>query len=171
MEFQTKSRLTKEDIKQYLRFWNRTLNGMVNSRFMIAAALLLATLIYLSFRAEGGFFAGFQKYGILWGLLFGFVYLFVMRHYWDYKQLSALREIEFERNFREDGIESIQPFTVQNFEYAGISDVYHHGNSFYLLMPYRVAMILPERCFTQGDPAAFGAFIAEKTGLEVKEIK
>ena len=30
--------------------------------------------------------------------------------------------------------------------------------------------ILPERCFTQGDPAAFGRFMAEKTGLTVKEI-
>ena len=28
-----------------------------------------------------------------------------------------------------------------------------------------------ERCFIQGDPAAFGGFLAEKTGLEVKEIQ
>ena len=34
-----------------------------------------------------------------------------------------------------------------------------------------MAIVIPERCFIQGDPAAFGAFLAEKTGLEVKEIK
>ena len=171
MEFQIKSRLTKEDIRQYLRFWNRTMNGMVNRRIMIGTALLLASLLFLGFRAEGGFFAGFQKYGILWGLFFGIVYFLLIRNYWDYKRMSALMEIELERNFRERGIESIQPFTIQYYEYAGITDIYHNGNGFYLIMPFRVGMILPERCFTQGDPAAFGAFLAEKTGLKVKEIK
>ena len=34
----------------------------------------------------------------------------------------------------------------------------------------KVSYILPVRCFIEGDPAAFGAFIFEKTGLECKEI-
>lgn len=97
--------------------------------------------------------------------------MLLVRYYWDYKRLSALKEIELERNFQNRGIEAIQPYSIQYDEYAGITDVYHNGNCFFLILPFRVGMILPERCFTQGDPAAFGAFLAEKTGLEIKEIK
>ena len=34
-----------------------------------------------------------------------------------------------------------------------------------------LTLILCERCFVQGDPAAFGAFIFDKCGLKIEEIK
>ena len=47
-----------------------------------------------------------------------------------------------------------------------------HGLGIYLLWHSRTQFVtLPERCFTEGDPAAFGSFIEEKTGLKLKEIK
>ena len=36
---------------------------------------------------------------------------------------------------------------------------------------YRPAGVTGQRGFIEGDPGAFGAFVAEKTGLAMKEIK
>lgn len=55
--------------------------------------------------------------------------------------------------------------------YQGICDIVHCKETFYLYIDKRNAQILPERCFTEGDPAAFGAFIEQKTGLKIKEFK
>lgn len=41
---------------------------------------------------------------------------------------------------------------------------------FFLFVQKHAAHILPKADFTQGDPADFAAFIAEKTGLEVKQV-
>ena len=57
------------------------------------------------------------------------------------------------------------------FAYSAFKELYHSEGAYYLYIDKAHAVVLPERCFTQGDPAAFGPFIAEKTGLEVKEIK
>ena len=57
------------------------------------------------------------------------------------------------------------------FAYSAFKELYHSGAAYYLYIDKAHAIVLPERCFTQGDPAAFGSFIAGKTGLEVKEIK
>ena len=57
------------------------------------------------------------------------------------------------------------------FAYSAFKELYHSEGAYYMYIDKAHAAVLPERCFTQGDPAAFGPFIAEKTGLEVKEIK
>ena len=57
------------------------------------------------------------------------------------------------------------------YQYGAFDSLYHGKGAFYLYLNRQQALVIPERCFTQGEPAAFGAFLAEKTGLEVKEIK
>ena len=57
------------------------------------------------------------------------------------------------------------------YAYTAFSALYHSRGNYYLYVDKGHAFVLPERCFTRGDPAEFGAFIAEKTGLEMKEIK
>ena len=42
---------------------------------------------------------------------------------------------------------------------------------FFLFIQKYSAYVLPKDQFTQGDPAEFGAFIAGKTGLEMKRVK
>ena len=57
------------------------------------------------------------------------------------------------------------------YQYAAFESLYHGAGAYYLYLNRAQALVIPERCFTQGDPAAFGAFLAGKTGLKVKEIK
>ena len=56
------------------------------------------------------------------------------------------------------------------FPYVSFTELYRFRRSYYLFVDKNKPVILPERCFVEGDPAAFGAFLAEKTGLEVKEM-
>ena len=57
------------------------------------------------------------------------------------------------------------------FPYDQFTELCRFRGSYYLFVDKNKPFILPERCFVEGDPAAFGAFLAEKTGLEIKEIK
>ena len=76
-----------------------------------------------------------------------------------------------EMRIEEDGILSETRLGQSWYEYGAIENAYHYNDAYYLFINRQQALVIPERCFTQGEPAAFGAFIAEKTGLEVKEIK
>ena len=58
-----------------------------------------------------------------------------------------------------------------DFGYDAFCDIVHSRGTYYLYINKRQAQIIPERCITEGDPASFGAFLEEKTGLKIKEIK
>ncbi len=58
-----------------------------------------------------------------------------------------------------------------DYDYATFCDIVHSKGTYYLYINKRQAQIIPERCITEGNPAAFGAFLEEKTGLKLKEIK
>ncbi len=49
-----------------------------------------------------------------------------------------------------------------------IESVYCWRNCYFLYLDKQRLQILPFRDFTEGDPASFGAFISEKTGLPVQ---
>lgn len=71
----------------------------------------------------------------------------------------------------EDGMRAEAKTISSSFAYSGLCDLVHSGDTYYLYLDKRKAQIIPERCFVEGDPAAFGAFLEEKTGLKIKEIK
>jgi hypothetical protein len=56
------------------------------------------------------------------------------------------------------------------YQYNAFESIIHANGAFYLYINRQQALVIPERCFVEGDPAAFGAFLTEKTGLEVKEL-
>jgi hypothetical protein len=78
---------------------------------------------------------------------------------------------EHECRFDDDAVQQKLNDMDGKFAYSAFKELYHSGAAYYLYIDKAHAIVLPERCFTKGDPAAFGRFIAEKTGLEVKEIK
>lgn len=52
--------------------------------------------------------------------------------------------------------------------YAAFTRLAEDRKRYFLFVQKHAAYILPKSDFTQGDPAEFAAFIAEKTGLKVK---
>ena len=83
-----------------------------------------------------------------------------------YRKMGSI-EMRFDEN--EVSVQRAVESTV--YQYGAFDSLYHGEGAFYLYLNRQQALVIPERCFTQGDPAAFGAFLAGKTGLEVREIK
>lgn len=54
--------------------------------------------------------------------------------------------------------------------YAAFTKLVEDRKRYFLFVQKHAAYILPKSDFTEGDPAEFGAFIAEKTGLKVKRV-
>ena len=86
-----------------------------------------------------------------------------------YKANSSMLKGEY--RFNDDEVLTGADHMSGRYAYTAFRELYRSRDAYYLYIDKGHAVILPERCFTQGDPAAFGRFIAEKTGLEVKEIK
>ena len=56
-------------------------------------------------------------------------------------------------------------------QYSAFLRLTENRKYFFLFIQKHSAYMLPKDQFTQGDPAEFGVFIAEKTGLEIKRVK
>ena len=140
-------------------------------RLVCLITVLFGLILFLTLHGDKPFVVGFQKYGFLWGLFFGIVCFFLAAFFSNGRQAFDQIDANYLRIFRDDSIESILTNIYQRFEYPAVSSAYHWKNCYYLILTNHAIMIVPDHSFTQGDPAAFGAFIAEKTGLEVKEIK
>lgn len=54
--------------------------------------------------------------------------------------------------------------------YAAFVRLMEDRKRYFLFVQKRAAHILPKMDFTQGNPADFAAFIAEKTGIKVKQV-
>ena len=57
-----------------------------------------------------------------------------------------------------------------DYSYQAFQDIVRYRQTYYLYIDKRKAMIVPERCFTEGDPAAFGVFLKQKTGITIRDI-
>ena len=76
-----------------------------------------------------------------------------------------------EYRFGDSGVETGDESAPRLYTYFSFCEFCRSGRAYYLYVDQNHAFVLPERSFTQGDPAAFGPFVEEKTGLKMKEIK
>ena len=70
--------------------------------------------------------------------------------------------------FEEDGI---RRDSGERFRYEDVTGLFHSGDAWFVTLKNSRGYIFTLRGFVEGDPAAFGAWIADKTGLVMKEIK
>lgn len=73
--------------------------------------------------------------------------------------------------FDENEVTQAGQVSRAQYDYSAFEQLYHYRGGYYLYINRQTALLIPERCYTQGDPAAFGSFISEKTGLQVEEVK
>ena len=67
-------------------------------------------------------------------------------------------------HFRAAGIET-------SIRYELLTLIARDGEYVYLYIDRWHFFFIPQRCVAEGDPATFLAFLSEKTGLKVTEIK
>ena len=88
---------------------------------------------------------------------------------WDNCQKNGL--IEQYYTFRQTDFLLSGSADDHRWNYSVIQDVVESPDYVFLFVNANTAHLLPKRDFTQGDPAAFGSFIAEKCGKEIIKIK
>ena len=73
--------------------------------------------------------------------------------------------------FCDDGVRISSNLDEGRLQYKAFLRLAENSKYYFLFIQKRSAYMLPKDLFTQGDPAEFGAFIAAKTGLEIKRVK
>ena len=173
MRFEVKTELDKKDFLAFYR-----LNQKAHARFAyilgrvfsVAAVVLLIVLtgVIAVYRLWDDMevirpFGLFALVLIAWPLVNHFLVSQM------YKANSSVLKGDY--RFGDDEVQADMNHMSGQYGYSAFCELWHSQGVYYLYIDKGHAFILPERCFTQGDPAAFGRFIAEKTGIEVKEIK
>ena len=172
MRFEVKTELSKENFRAYYRLNNKVhariafLFGKGGTILAVITAVVL-TILMAAFRLWKTDallpYVLYLVFLIAWPL----VNRFTMTQM--YKANSS--GIKGEYRFGDEEVQQKLDDMDGKFAYSAFKELYHSKGAYYLYIDKAHAIVLPERCFTQGDPAAFGSFIAGKTGLEVKEIK
>ena len=82
---------------------------------------------------------------------------------------QKLTESEF--RFSEERVEITTNLDAGVAKYDAFVKIAEDSEHYFLLVGKYSGYILPKRDFVEGEPAKFAAFIAEKTGLEMKFVR
>ncbi len=173
MRFEVKTELSKEDFTAFYR-----LNQKVHARVATLLLKILGIAAYalgLVLTVQMVVFRLWESGDVFWPYCV-FILMLAVWPLVDRFMISQLFKangsmLKGEYRFHDEEVLTGADHMSGRYAYSAFRELYHTRDAYYLYIDKGHAVILPERCFTQGDPAAFGRFIAEKTGLEVKEIK
>ena len=73
--------------------------------------------------------------------------------------------------FDDNGITSDTELDHAVSSYQCFTKLFHWRETYFMFSGKNSAWILPERGLVEGDLASFGAFLEQKTGLKIKELK
>ena len=173
MKFEVKTDLTFEEFRAFSAFHKRLRSpqavklarlGMITA--VVTAVLLAVVILVNRLWSEKSVMIPYCVFVLLL-IALPFVDRFVLSR--QYKANSSLHRAEY--RFGDSGVESGEGEDTRVYTYFAFCDLGRGEGAYYLYVDEGHAMLLPERSFTQGDPAAFGKFIEEKTGLKMKKFK
>ena len=175
MTFHAKLEYTAEDFLNYARIHRRTHQKVM---------LVLRPLIFVLFVGDAAFLMmlAFRYERVdFFDLFLAVLTLALAVFYFLIDRIRARATLKLRRktygemdlSFDEEGAAAQSVNFQSQYLYPAFTELFYSRTfeTYYLYINKHQAIVLPERCFTQGDPAAFGPFLTEKTGLEMKEIK
>lgn len=142
---------------------------------MAAAAGLRACAYEISSAFSGGGYRAdtLASVGIVFYAAIG-LSLVLQNSEWIWKKAAwkSYKEKGSELDFRfsEDGFTVTVPTCSSEFSYQGIAKLYEDADYFVLILPAGTGYVLRKSSFIEGDPAAFGPWLAEKTGKNIIQI-
>ena len=74
--------------------------------------------------------------------------------------------VEHEYRFGDEEVQQKLDDMDGKFAYSAFKELYHSKGAYYLYIDKAHAIVLPERCFTQGAPPPSAALSPEKRGLK-----
>jgi hypothetical protein len=171
MTFRAEIDYSKEDIRRFNRTHKRLRYRKLYIFIDVLAVLALAGALatYGLAAVRGVWNESLTRLTIMLAVMTGFwLYTKMTRNAAVLRGLNAMGTTTVTTT--EDGLHAASGGMSTDLPFSMICDIVHYQDTYYLYVNKHRATILPERCFVEGDPAAFGAFLAEKTGLEVKEL-
>lgn len=173
LQFEVKTALSREDFQSFYllhkKAWNRGLYILGRVLRILAAVLgLLLVGAVLVFRLWGD-----GQLLLRVGLFLLMLALLLLADRFTVSQLYKANKAALSGCFAfyENEIRESAEHRSGRYEYGGFVALFHSRGMYYLYLDKGHAFLLPERCFTVGRAEDFRAFITEKTGLEMKEIK
>lgn len=171
MEYTIFCQYDRKDLAQYESFIKRLRYQKLYIAMYVIVGIVLALVALLAL------YLGLQQ-RLTRDIAVRVVLLFVLVGLWPLtKKLRIAMALKghrktgpFTMRFTEEHIVSESGERRTEIPYDGFTEFFRFRRTYYLFVSRNQPFIFPEHCFTQGDPAAFGAFISEKTGLEVKEV-
>lgn len=170
MEFKADIRYTLEDMQEFQHFHGRHRTRglfLVQTGVYVLAALFALVMLIVLWRR------GDLAYCFAYGFLL--VFLAATRVSRAIKVRAAVRE-QWQNSrrsqivFGEDEYVTSGEHGGGHADYSAFQIVYHWKDYWYFYRDKTHALIVPARCLTEGDPAAFSGFLREHCGLTVKEF-
>ena len=78
-------------------------------------------------------------------------------------------DMTIDYRFGETAFDVTYPGQSESVSYKDLKRIVETAGYYFLYTNVRMAHILPKKHFSQGDAAAFGKFVAEKSGLELQK--
>ncbi len=173
MNYEVKTELTKEDFRDFLE-----LHKKIASRPLYLIGRIITVLAVLLAVVLAGLIIAFRLWNDRDVMLRMLVFVVLLALLPLVSRFTAAQAYKANRSllsgrycFGEEQIEAGAESMTAQYAYSALTALYHSRGVYYLYVDKAHALVLPERCFSSGDPASFGAWIAVKTGLEMKEIK
>ncbi len=172
MQFFARIEYTIKDYTQFQRVyrWHRSvlLHFLVNVFWLIILIEFLG-LSYLILTDKQFASTFLVNYLMLLCFITICVLLFFLRSRASLKKLIGNGEIRF--NADETTIIAETDKIRNQIHYSAFCDFVFFKDTFYLFLDKKSALIIPKRCFLEGDPEEFRTFFSDKTGIKMKVIK
>lgn len=172
MEFKAEIDLVYRDFLNWIRVHAKTskkkANGVINILVVLAFALVIAGCAIIV-SADG--FDGVTALLMAGAVICFSVVLFRNRINARASQKSFTKNLgTIHLAVNDEAIFAKTLKADEKYYYSGLTAFYSNGDTYYLLLDKNHALILPMRCFTEGDPESFADFLSEKTGLNVETV-
>lgn len=172
MAFKVIVERTKQDFLQFHRLHKKlhykVFYLIVNIVVVLLIAVLLAGAVFLS--VYGLWSATLIRHYVFLSILFPLWALVGRFNAWTAFR-NQLQAGPLTMEFADVEVRVFADRMKEQYAYSAFRELVHWRETYYLYVDKKHCILLPERCFKEGDPAAFSGFIAAKTGLEIKELK
>ena len=139
---------------------------------LIGAAMVLVACSLLN-----GGVGETPPWGEILAQLFAGIYLLALGIFFDWmnawhsKRMQPRNVRFYDVTLTDDGLTEISGIGLTHCDYSAFTEACAYKEYWLLFLDKRHAEILPRSAMTVGDPDAFPAFWAEKTGIPIKKIK
>ena len=170
--FRIKNDLDYEDFCELFTLTRRS--GKSLGDYLNTVVFSLLTLCMLGILFNSAALASWITIFALGWLAFGIYYLLSRKKNYAKRMLryrSMDPALSAEISFEDDCWRMENNLLHRCCRYSWIKSIVH-GYGFFLLKGVAGdSVIIPERCFIEGEPRNFGRFLVEKTGLTIKEYR